>query len=96
VNSVGRYTPLTAYLSQWSQSSRGDRPKSLALTSVPVLLLEFTADASTFPSDTALWSEAAKTRLTHHKLTGANHYLAGQPLLVEAASDRIAAWLEGL
>jgi pimeloyl-ACP methyl ester carboxylesterase len=96
VNSMGRYTSLTAYLSQWSQSSRADGPKNLARTKLPVLLLEHTADASVFPSDNEAWAEAARHRVTRHKIKGGTHYLAGQPQLVTEVADRIAAWVAKL
>ncbi|NUU42580.1 alpha/beta hydrolase [Tardiphaga robiniae] len=95
-NSMGRYTSLTGYLSQWSQSSRGDGPANLAHTSVPVLLLEHTADASVFPSDNDTWASAAAGRAERHVLRGGNHYLAGQPHLVQEAADRIAAFSQRL
>lgn len=91
-NSMGRYTSLTGYLSQWSPSSKGDGPANLRATSVPVLLLEHTADSSVFPSDNEAWSAAAGARLERHALNGGNHYLAGQPHLVAEAADRIAAF----
>ncbi len=91
-NSMGRYTSLTGYLSQWSQSSRGDGPANLARTRCPVLLLEYTADSSVFPSDNALWAQAAGSRLERHSVKGGNHYLTGAPHLVEEVADRIAAW----
>jgi hypothetical protein len=91
-NSMGRYTSLTGYLSQWSPSSRGDGPANLSRTSIPVLLLEHTADSSVFPSDNALWAEAAAGRVERHRLKGGNHYLAGQPNLVAEAAHRIAAF----
>lgn len=90
VNSMGRYTSLTGWLSQWSRESRGDGTTNLARTSVPVLLLEHTADASVFPSDNAAWARAAEGRLTRRELKGGNHYLAGQPELVSEAADAIA------
>lgn len=90
VNSMGRYTSLTGYLSQWAQCSRADGPSNLAKTTLPVMLLEYTADASTFPSDHALWAEAARGRITRHQIRGGNHYLAGQPELVMQAADHIA------
>ncbi len=93
VNSMGRYTSLTAYLSQWSQSSRADGPRSLARTKLPVLLLEYTADASVFPSDNEAWAEAARHRVTRGKIKGGTHYLAGQPQLVTEVADRIAAFV---
>lgn len=91
-NSMGRYTSLTGYLSQWSQSSQADGPQNLARTSVPVLLLEHTADSSVFPSDNETWAKAAAGRIERHRLTGGNHYLSGQPQLVEEAADRMAAF----
>lgn len=95
-NSMGRFTTLTGYLSQWSQSSAGDGPANLARTSVPVLLVEHTADASVFPSDIAEWAEAAGTRLESHRLIGGNHYLAGQPQLVADLADRLTAFSQDL
>lgn len=95
-NSVGRYTSLTGYLSQWSQSSRGDGPTNLAQTSVPVLLLEHTADSSVFPVDNDEWASAAAGRIERHALKGGNHYLAGQQQLVSEAADRIAAFTQRL
>jgi pimeloyl-ACP methyl ester carboxylesterase len=95
-NSMGRYTSLTGYLSQWSQSSRGDGPANLARTSVPVLLLEHTADASVFPSDNEEWTRAASGRAERHALRGGNHYLTGQPNLNQKAADRIAAFSQRL
>ncbi|MFC3228564.1 hypothetical protein ACFOGJ_15070 [Marinibaculum pumilum] len=100
-NSMGRFTTLTAYLSQWSMASRADGPDRLAETSVPVRLLDYTADQSVFPSTIAAWSgalagrsEAARWDL--HRIPGGNHYLAGQPDLVEQAADLIADFATGL
>lgn len=95
-NSMGRYTSLTGYLSQWSAASRGDGPANLARTSTPVLLLEHSADASVFPSDLDEWAKAAAGRVDRHMLKGGNHYLAGQPHLVVEAADKITAFAERL
>ncbi|MCR0985004.1 alpha/beta hydrolase [Roseomonas populi] len=91
-NAMGRITTLTAFLSQWASCSQADGPTNLARTGVPVLLLEHTADGSTFPSTRDAWMGAAGDRAELHRLVGANHYLSGQPVLVEEAADRIAAW----
>jgi pimeloyl-ACP methyl ester carboxylesterase len=91
-NAMGRFTTLSAFLSQWASCSQADGPTNLARTSVPVLLFEHTADGSTFPSTRDMWLEAAGGRAELHRLKGGNHYLAGQPRLVEEAADRIAAW----
>ncbi len=95
-NSVGRYTTLTAYLSQWSAMSQADGPDNLARTHVPVLLLEYTADASVLPSTNSLWAAASKGRVERHAVKGGNHYLAGQPDLVTEVANRIANWGNGL
>lgn len=95
-NSMGRYTSLTAFLSQWSSSSRADGPSNLARTSVPVLLLTYTADQSTFPSTRDAWLQAADGRIRNVDIRGGNHYLAGQPALVQQAADVISAWIEQL
>lgn len=95
-NSMGRYTSLTAFLSQWARCSRGDGPTCLSRTSVPVTLAEHTADSSTFPSDVQEWARAANGRLNHIRLEGGNHYLAGQPALVEQLADEIATFAKTL
>jgi len=86
-NSMGRYTSLTGFLSQWSLSSQGDGPINLAKTSVPVALAEHTADPSVFPSDNETWAAAADGRISRHKLTGGDHYLRNQPKLVTELAE---------
>jgi hypothetical protein len=95
-NSMGRYTSLTAFLSQWAPVSRGNGPVCLALTSVPVVLVQHSADPSTFPSDHAEWVRAARGRVMTHTLVGGTHYLDGQPELVEQLADHVAAFAERL
>ncbi len=93
---MGRVTSLTAFLSQWSQRSRADGPSNLARTSAPVLLCTYTADASTFPSTRDAWLRAAAGRIRNVDIPGGNHYLAGQPALVEQVADAMAAWMHTL
>ena len=93
-NALGRYTSLTAFLSQWSSASRADGPSNLARTSVPALLLTYTADQSTFPSTRDAWLAAGAERIRNVDIRGGNHYLAGQPALVQQVADTIAQWLE--
>ena len=95
-NAMARYTSLRAFLSQWSSGSRADGPTNLARTSVPVLLFTYTADASTFPSTRAAWLEAAGSRVRNVDVKGGNHYLAGQPALIEQVADEMAAWMRAL
>ncbi|MGD9945346.1 MAG: alpha/beta hydrolase family protein [Burkholderiaceae bacterium] len=91
-NNIGRYTTLTAYLSQWSPSTQADGPDNLARTKVPVLAIEHTADASVVPVMNELWASAAPGRIVRHPLVGGTHYLAGQPKLVEETVTVIRDW----
>jgi pimeloyl-ACP methyl ester carboxylesterase len=90
---MGRITSLTAWLSQWSPRSRADGPANLANTSVPVLLCTYTGDQSTFPSTREAWLRAAGKRIRNVDVVGGNHYLAGQPALVEQVADEMADWI---
>jgi pimeloyl-ACP methyl ester carboxylesterase len=93
---MGRITSLTAWLSQWSPRSRADGPSNLARTSVPALLCTYTADSSTFPSTRAAWLAAGGERIRNVDIRGGNHYLAGQPGLVEEVADAMADWILAL
>jgi pimeloyl-ACP methyl ester carboxylesterase len=95
-NAMGRTTSLTAFLSQWSSRSQADGPSNLARTTVPVLLLTYTADQSTFPSTRDAWMAAGGARIRNVDIVGGNHYLAGQPALVPRAADAIAEWAHAL
>lgn len=93
---MGRITSLTAFLSQWSSRSRADGPSNLAKTNVPVLLCNYTADQSTFPSTRQAWLDAGGSRIRNVDIRGGNHYLAGQPELLAAVADSMAAWMLAL
>jgi hypothetical protein len=95
-NSMGRTTSLTAFLSQWSSLSQADGPTNLKRTSVPGLLLTYTADQSTFPSTRDAWLRASAGRMRNVDIRGGNHYLAGQPALVRDTADAIAHWAHAL
>ncbi len=95
-NAMGRYTSIKAFLSQWSSRSQADGPDNLARTSVPVLLFTYTADASTFPSTRDAWLAAAAGRIRNVDVKGGNHYLSGQPALVEQVADELAEWARAL
>ncbi|MEJ5990644.1 alpha/beta hydrolase [Ramlibacter sp. PS3R-8] len=90
---MGRVTSLGAWLSQWSPRSHADGPTNLARTSVPVLLCTYTADQSTFPSTRAAWLAAGADRVQDLDIVGGNHYLAGQPRLVEEVADAMAEFM---
>lgn len=93
---MGRLTSLTAWMSQWSPRSRADGPANLARTSTPVLLCSYTGDQSTFPSTRDAWLRAAGPRIRNVDIPGGNHYLAGQPALVEQVADAMASWMQAL
>ena len=95
-NNIGRYTTLTAYLSQWAASTQADGPSNLVNTSVPVLSIEHSADASVVPAMNALWVSRTPGRIRRHALVGGTHYLAGQPEKVRETVDVIRAWADAL
>ncbi|MEO1104442.1 MAG: alpha/beta hydrolase [Pseudomonadota bacterium] len=94
-NAMGRFTTLSAFLSQWSTHSRADGPDRIAETNVPAILFDYTADQSVFPSSNKAWLDAVATRgnggpATVHEVKGGDHYLLGRPDLVAQVADRIA------
>lgn len=93
---MGRVSSLTSFLSQWSSRSAADGPANLGRCTHPVLLLNYTADQSTFPSTRDAWIAAAPGRLRSIDIRGGNHYLAGQPELVLQAADHIATFAMSL
>jgi pimeloyl-ACP methyl ester carboxylesterase len=95
-NAMGRTTSLTAFLSQWSSASRAGGPENLAKTSVPALLLTYTADQSTFPSTRDAWLCAGGERIRNVDIVGGDHYLAGRTDLQMRVADEIAAFAETL
>jgi len=95
-NAMGRVTSLTAFLSQWSSRSRAGGPENLATTSVPALLLTYTADQSTFPSTRDAWLAAGGRRIRNVDIAGGDHYLAGRLDLQVRVADEIAAFAAAL
>ena len=95
-NAMGRTTSLAAFLSQWSSQSRAGGPENLARTSVPALLLTYTADQSTFPSTRDAWLAAGAGRIRNVDIEGGDHYLAGRADLQAHVADQIAALAETL
>ena len=95
-NAMGRTTSLTAFLSQWSSASRAGGPENLARTSLPALLLTYSADQSTFPSTRDAWLAAAPGRIANVDVVGGDHYLAGRIDLQLRVADEIAAFAERL
>ena len=91
-NGLARFCTLRSFLSQWSPAhSRADGPACLAGTSVKVLIVEYTADQTVFPSHTAAWREAAGDRAAFMAVAGAPHYLENAAL-IDKVADRLLAW----
>lgn len=92
-NGLARFCTLRSFLSQWSpKHTRANGPKCLANTSVPVLVVNHTADQTVFPSQIAAWMVAAGQRGTQYNLVGAPHYLDDKPVLLDELSDLLVNW----
>jgi pimeloyl-ACP methyl ester carboxylesterase len=92
-NGLARFCTLRSFLSQWSvRHTRAEGPSCLAGTTVPVLLVDHTADQTVFPSHVAAWRAAAGGRCTYHALVGAPHYLVGMPGLTDELASTLMAW----
>ena len=93
----GRFTTLTSYLSQWSPLSIADGPKRITETSVPVLNVRFSADEGTFPTETAIYSNAAAGRCEDYTLKGARHFPFKQKdgaRIIADLADTLADWTD--
>lgn len=93
--SLGHHTSLRSWLSQWSiDDSNCDGPLHLARTSVPTLVMYGTADQVCFPSHARVMHDAVPhERKALIPVTGGNHYLQGQPDLVDHLADTVISWL---
>ena len=90
-----RYSSLRSWLSQWSiDDARGDGPRNAALVSVPVLVINNSADDACAPSHAHRLFDAVphKDKL-FVEIKGATHYYQGQPELGAEAIDHIRAWM---
>lgn len=93
-NGLGRFCTLRSFLSQWSpRFSRANGPKCLGNTTVPICIIDHTADQTVFPSHIESWRQAAGGRGTLHRLKGAPHYADDKPELVEELADVITGWI---
>ena len=92
-NGLGRFCTLRSFLSQWSvRHTRAEGPRCLAATSAPVLLLNFTADQTVFPSHVTVWQKAAAGRCTTQDIRGAPHYLVGMPEVTDRVARLLVDW----
>ena len=90
---LARFSTLRSWLSQWSyDDSNADGLKCAARISVPMLVIENSADDACTPSHAArLMAAAVKAPQTHAVIKGANHYYSGQP---DKAAEGAAVFVE--
>ena len=96
-NNMARMSSLRSWLSQWSfRMSRADGPVRLSETSVPVLIVRYSADGIVYTSHYDRWVQAAKGRASTYKLKGARHFLRGQPEQLKELADKLVDWARTL
>jgi hypothetical protein len=90
---MARMSSLRSWLSQWSiRLSRADGPACLKRTTVPVLVVRYSADGIVYPSQAEQWIHAAGKRSSIFVLTGARHFLRGQIDLQNTLADCLVDW----
>jgi pimeloyl-ACP methyl ester carboxylesterase len=91
----GRFSTLRSWLSQWSiDDSRADAVASVLNISIPILLVENSADEAAPASHMRAVHEACRgPDRSYSIISGANHYYRGQPELLAKANDIALNWL---
>lgn len=92
---LARFTTLRSWLSQWgTDTSNALADKHIVHCSVPLLVIQSTADQGVFSSDVQLVYEAATVRDKQLRwLQGGTHFLIGQPDLTSEMFQIIDDWL---
>ena len=92
---LARFTTLRSWLSQWSyDDSRANGLLNAARISVPVLVINNTADLACTPSHAQrLFDAVASPDKQHVDVKGADHYYIERPDLLPVAVKAIASWL---
>lgn len=90
-----RYSTLRSWLSQWSiDDSNVNGPAAAAAITVPLLVVENSADEATPASDPrAIFAAAGSVDKTMQVIPGAFHYYQGQPELLAHAVDTTITWM---
>jgi fermentation-respiration switch protein FrsA (DUF1100 family) len=84
---------LRAWLSQWSiDGSNVNGPKGAASITVPLLVVQNSADEAAPASDSVAIHKASKDK-SFHVIKGATHYYQGQPELQHQATRVLTDWL---
>ncbi len=93
---LARYSSLRAWLSQWSfRRSRADGPACAADVSVPVLVVENSADNACVPSHARrIFAGVKHAEKELHRIQGATHYYLGQSDKLAEAVGVTKTWLE--
>lgn len=93
---LARYCSLRSWLSQWSfKHSRADGPKCAGRISVPVLVVENSADDGCTPSHAArILAGIGHDDKEFHVIDGATHYYIGQPDKLAVAVGVVTDWLK--
>ncbi len=92
---LARFSTLRSWLSQWSlDDSNGDGLVCAARMKAPLLVIENTADdAVPQPHPRRIFEASASADKTFAAIEGATHYYAGQPELLNEATDLTLGWL---
>ena len=93
---LGRFSTLRAWLSQWSiDDTNADGPKCARSISVPLLVIENSADDAVPQPHARIIHDAAASRdKTFKVIKGATHYYQGQPELLKQAVDLCVGWMD--
>lgn len=91
---LARFSMLRSWLSQWSiDHSRADGETCARHVTVPLLAIEHSADDAVPQPDVGLMYKAcASADKQLHRITGATHYLKGQPEQLRQAVQLIVNW----
>ena len=92
---LARFTTLRSWLSQWSyDDSRANGLLNAARISVPVLVINNTADLACTPSHAQrLFDAIASADKTYVDVKGADHYYIERPDLLPIAVKAVTGWL---
>lgn len=93
---LGRFATLRSWLSQFGLSTtNGLAERTLARTSVPVLVMQSTADQGVFPADArSLYEAVPQADKELVWIEQGLHFFTGQPDLQREVVDRAVTWLE--
>lgn len=94
-NGLARYSSLRSWLSQWGyDTTNAGAERNLANVTVPLLVIQGTADRGVFNSDVGVVFEAATVQDKELRwIGGGSHYFVDQPELKQEVLGLIGDWL---